>query len=48
LRGKIGIISPYKEQVNLIKRTISKIGSVIKLGTHSNEDGIEVNTVDAF
>lgn len=49
LRGRIGIISPYKEQVHLIRRKVSQIGQRLKLGTSSEEsEGIEVNTVDAF
>lgn len=49
MRGKIGIISPYKEQVHLLRRKISQIGNRLKLGTSSEEtEGIEINTVDAF
>jgi len=49
LRGKIGIISPYKEQVHLIRRKISQVGHILKLGTSVEEsEGIEVNTVDAY
>ena len=49
LRGKIGIISPYKEQVHLIRRKISQVSHKLKMGTSSEEsEGIEVNTVDAY
>jgi regulator of nonsense transcripts 1 len=44
LSEKIGIISPYKSQVRLIKQLLFKNSHKIKLDIK----GIEVNTVDAF
>lgn len=45
LKGRIGIISPYKSQVRQIKGAIAKIRH--KLCLSGNND-IEVNTVDAY
>ena len=48
-QGKIGIISPYKEQVNLLKKKIQEVGAKLRLNSHGNHaNSIEINTVDAY
>ena len=45
LKGRIGIISPYKSQVRQIRRAISKVRHKLCL---SGDSDIEINTVDAY
>ena len=45
LKGRIGIISPYKSQVRQIRGTLARIKNKIGLG---GEGDIEINTVDAY
>ena len=45
LKGRIGIISPYKSQVRQIRGAIARIRHKIGMG---GEGDIEVNTVDAY
>ena len=45
LKGRIGIISPYKSQVRHIRRALGKIKHKLCL---SGENDIEINTVDAY
>ena len=45
MKGRIGIISPYKSQVRQIKLAISKVRSKLCLAAPTD---IEVNTVDAY
>lgn len=48
-QGKIGIISPYKEQVYLLKRKIKEVGTKLRISSSGNHaNGIEINTVDAY
>ncbi len=48
LKGRIGIISPYKSQVRLLKHRLLAIKNQIGIGPGDMENGIEVNTVDAY
>ena len=45
MRGRIGIISPYKSQVRQIKLALSRIKHKLCL---NGQNEIEVNTVDAY
>ena len=45
MKGRIGIISPYKSQVRQIRASIARIRHKLCL---SGEGDIEVNTVDAY
>lgn len=50
LKNRIGIISPYKSQVRLIKQKLYQTKERLGLGPSDStaDGGIEVNTVDAY
>ena len=45
MKGRIGIISPYKSQVRYMRGALARFGHKLGLG---KEGDIEVNTVDAY
>ena len=48
LKGRIGIISPYKHQVRLIKNKLYAIKNQLGINNHEFSSCIEINTVDAY
>jgi senataxin len=46
--GKIGIVSPYKAQVGLIKASLWSLCAELGVKKDNIESVIEVNTVDAY